>query len=764
MKTENRQTLKESVKAGLSSNTNGPLRKPTFLISVVLLFAAILLTYSNHFRNPFHFDDSHTIVNNVAIRDLGNISKFFSDAQTSSTLPANQAWRPGVTTLNAIDTWFSGGIPNSLYFHISIFCSYILLGIFLFFFFYHLLQKAFPESELSHWASLIGTAWFMLHTANAETINYVIARADSFSTLMVLIAFVMYFYSQKMRNTFLFLLPILIGFFVKEPTIMFAPLLLVLFWLYGDPDQRKSNSYKQIVAAFVLAGLLYLLSRAMTLEHWNSGGGVWYMYLATETFVIVHYFFNFLLPFNLSADTDWTLVKTLTDDRVLIGTCFIIFLLFLAWKFSKKQETKPITFGILWFFIALIPTSTIFSFSEVLNDHRTFFPYIGLVLAFVTGGMVLLGKAKEVGIKWINPKTVLVFACILISLHAVGTYHRNNIWSSGESLWKDVTEKSPGNGRGWMNYGLALWGRPENPDMNGAVACFNKALELYPGYPYANINMGIVQSKLGNEVVAEQYFKTALVADSINPECYYYYGLYLIKNERVAEAVTLLKHGLAISPQHAGISVTLNSLGNGQFSSNLEIAQDAVNKNPTPDNYVNLSLALYNANKFLESALEAKEAAKLKPDYSLAWNNICAAYNKIGEWDSSLVGGTRAVELNPTDELSKNNYIYAQQQKIKFENLETDAKKQPTYEKWISLCLEWDKVGNYKKSMIAAEEATLIKPNDPLGYNNICAAANKLGDWDRAIIAGEKALQLSPDFTLAKNNLAEARKGKADKK
>ena len=48
----------------------------------LLLFLALLATYSNHFENEFHFDDSHTIENNVLIQDLKNIPQFFVDART----------------------------------------------------------------------------------------------------------------------------------------------------------------------------------------------------------------------------------------------------------------------------------------------------------------------------------------------------------------------------------------------------------------------------------------------------------------------------------------------------------------------------------------------------------------------------------------------------------------------------------------------------------------------------------------------------------
>ncbi len=54
------------------------------------------------------------------------------------------------------------------------------------------------------------------------------------------------------------------------------------------------------------------------------------------------------------------------------------------------------------------------------------------------------------------------------------TLRRHEVWNSEESLWRDVTQKSPLNGRGWMNYGLALMSRGE---YLGADAAFKKLLK-----------------------------------------------------------------------------------------------------------------------------------------------------------------------------------------------------------------------------------------------------------------------------------------------
>ena len=85
-----------------------------------------------------------------------------------------------------------------------------------------------------------------------------------------------------------------------------------------------------------------------------------------------------------------------------------------------------------------------------------FSPFVGLVLS-VTWAIALLVikfEHKFVVASW--QKTLLIIGIILILAgHGYGTYRRNEVWRTDESLWYDVSIKSPNNGRGLMNYGLA---------------------------------------------------------------------------------------------------------------------------------------------------------------------------------------------------------------------------------------------------------------------------------------------------------------------
>ncbi|MBI2271392.1 MAG: hypothetical protein HYU69_13695 [Bacteroidetes bacterium] len=733
-----------------------------FYLSVIAVFVLLFWSYSNHFHNPFHFDDDHTIVSNTYIRDIKNIPLFFKDASTTSSLPANQVYRPGVTTLNAIDHWIGGkSDPDPFYYHVSIFVSFVVLGILLFFFFLKIVGSS-VSGKWNRYLALFASAFFCLHTANAETINYIISRSDSFSTLMVVLAFVVYIYLPQWRSKFIYLIPALVGLFVKEPAMMFGPLLLLYVIFFEQElslyDILKAKHRKQLlkgiltaVPAILLSALYFYFSRVMTPPDWAPGGGKWYYYLMTQPFVIVHYINNFLLPFNLSADTDWELVRSIFDDRVITGSLIILGLIACAVLLSGNRSTRSVTFGLLWFFIALLPTSSIFPLAEVLNDHRPFFPYIGLVIAFV-GGVSLLVDRYVSDIDKQAKRIVLSIAILFLLSHAYGVHQRNKVWSTGESLWYDVTVKSPKNARGLMNYGNSQMAKG---NYTVAQDYFERAIKLWPDYSYLYLNMGILKAAMGSQQEAGQNFSKAYSLNSSNPGYYYYYGNWLKEQGKLTEAKETVRRGLAISPGHGSIQrlyeelITLESL---RAETNAT-AEQKVKTDPTPENYLELSLIYYKEKKYKKCIEASRQALKLKPIFAEAYNNICSAFNLIGEYDSAIVSGKEALRIKPDFELAKNNLNDAIQRKSKEDEVLLQVKQHPTAENYINLSLVYYNNGNFLKCIEAANESNRKKPN-AIAYNNICAAYNVLKEWDKAIEAGEKGLAIEPGNQLLKNNLA----------
>ena len=107
-----------------------------------------------------------------------------------------------------------------------------------------------------------------------------------------------------------------------------------------------------------------------------------------------------------------------------------------------------------------------------------------------------------------------LFITFFLTANAYGIYQRNKVWKDELSLWQDVTIKSPKNGRGHMNYGLALMA---DADYANAEIAFNKALEYAPNYSSIYTNLGILKNAIGDLESADKNFQKGHVPKRFKP-------------------------------------------------------------------------------------------------------------------------------------------------------------------------------------------------------------------------------------------------------
>jgi len=682
-----------------SSGKSGPWRNAPILAALLL---AVLLAYSNHFQNDFHFDDFHTITNNPWIRSLHNIPRFFTDAETGSTLPANRAWRPLVTTSLAIDYWLGGGL-KPFWFHLSTFVWFLAQIVLMFFLFRLIFDLAQPH-EWNRYVAAFAAAWYGLHPANAETVNYIVQRADLYSTLGVVAGLYLFAARPAWRKYGLYLLPVVLALLAKPPALVFPFILFAYVFLF-EHDCRRDRigaSLRACIPAFVVTGALLALSGAMVPRTFTPGAASASAYRITQPFVALHYCLEFFLPLWLSADTDQQSFQSILDVNAVTGFLFVAALVFAAFRLTRRRETRPVAFGLFWFLLAMLPTS-LFPLAEVENDHRMFFPFVGLAMSVSWALALWLLNRTSPNRTSPNRTTedapqrravlAAVAVCILI-VYGWGVWQRNEVWHTEESLWLDVTRKSPHNGRGLMNYGLTQMNKG---DYATALDYYNRALAYTPNYSTLEINIGIASGQLGDDRDAEAHFARAISLAPADAQTHFYYGRWLSAKGRIGEAMEQLRMAVAQNPAWLDPSYLLMQLYANEHSwaalnalasqvlriapadptalsyiaraqtgkDELAIAEETARAHPTPENWLQLSLLCYRAGRYPESLAAAGQSAKLKPDYAEAWNNMAAAYAAMSLWDPAIQAAEKAVQLNPNFQLAKNNLAWALAQKQK---------------------------------------------------------------------------------------------------
>jgi Tfp pilus assembly protein PilF len=606
--------------------------KLTFPLAAGLVLCAVTLTYANHFHNSFQFDDQHTIRDNIYIRSLGNIPKFFSDAATLSVNPLHRSWRPLVPTTLAIDYWLGGGLRSTFYFHLSTFLWFLLQLLLMYWLYDAILARAKPGPG-SLWAAWLAVAWYGLHPAIAETINYIIQRGDVLSTLGVVAAMVVYARFPKQRKYGLYLAPFVLGVLAKPPALIFPLLLLAYVALFEEGQSILRKSAPAIAVSLAMA----VLVRGMTAKTFLPDAAPAYGYLITQPYVALRYFASFFLPIHLTADSDLQAFASLWHLEVIGGFLFVGALLVAIWATARRPQMRPIAFGLIWFLVALLPTS-LYPLFDVENDHRMYFPFVGLAIAVVWGGKLLLEHWPRKAARWVTAAALLCLAP-----YALGTRERNMVWHTEESLWHDVTIKSPRNARGLMNYGLALMGKGE---FTTALSYFNRAAALAPDYSLLEINLGNVNGALHRDVEAERHYRRAIQLDPRQAEPYFNYARWLDYKDRDREAADTLKTAIGLNPVHMGSRYTLlyvyakqgqwdevtslaeNTLkvapgdvvaakylaAKQKLAEKLAAAEALARSEPTPEHFMALSSVYRLAGRHADSAAAAEQAARLRAE------------------------------------------------------------------------------------------------------------------------------------------------------
>ena len=169
-----------------------------------------------------------------------------------------------------------------------------------------------------------------------------------------------------------------------------------------------------------------------------------------------------------------------------------------------------------------------------------------------------------------------------------------------------------------------------------AIASFEKALKIDPGFFPAHNNLGAALAAEGRETEAIACYATALNLKPDYADAHNNLGNALRKLGRLGEAAVSYRRALEIRADfpdaHSSLGATLHDLGHEVEA----IEHYAIALQLAPGNAMlhnNLGVALNALGKHDEAIASYREALRLRPGLPEAYNNLCELYEKANRID-----------------------------------------------------------------------------------------------------------------------------------
>ena len=584
------------------------------LLTAALLAIGIGAAYSNSLSVGFEFDDVYLLTNNPSIRSLRNIPRFFYDPFTLTTVRENADLRPVLQITYALNHAISGLRPWS--YHAVNMVLHLVAALLVF---RIVRDHLWPGPAVVPAAAAL---FFALAPLNSQTLDYMSARSALLCTTLYLAAFWCVLRRRQWPAALLHALALL----TKAIAVTLPAVIVAYDFLYRDRARcptvlgyvRDWRRVVRLVLAPVVLDLAYLLYRRLLLPPWVSETfhqsfttpWLWFM---SEWSAQLYYVRLFLWPDALSIDHDFPYAFSFFQARAWLALCVIVAWIAVALRSAARRPL--VAFATLWFFITLAPESSFAPLAEVVNDHR---PYIASSLGLSVLLAWLIHEASSRLRERQQPAFVL--ACLVLCAVTIPiTRHRNWQWQDSVRLWTDAAEKGPGNGRAWMNAGLALMARGQLAE---ARRHFERARASNPGYAYVYMNISVLEAHEGHLDAA---LHAADEAVRLNPglaPAHYYRGRVLEKLGRTEEAAAAHKQALAIDPRHLEASNALARLTPNGASSAEALMQSGLD-------------ALYAQRKPEEAAAYFRKVLDRNPTHYGATYQLAEALDASGHGDEA---------------------------------------------------------------------------------------------------------------------------------
>jgi len=395
-------------------------------------------------------------------------------------------------------------------------------------------------TSASWYPAFFTALFFVAHPVQTEAVTYIMQRLTSLAAFFSLVSIVLYGAGRLAEEEPIVrtgrsrwsgprwwyagaVLFAVLAMKTKENAFI-LPMLIALyeaFFFTGEVKKRVVRLLPILATMLIIPLTTYLLLReqGVHLAGMAAGGGgneiPWWSYLITQSRVLVTYVRLLVVPFGQNFYYDYPVYQSLLEPAVLLSLTLhacIVSLGIILFRSATRVDPalRVVSFGILWFYVALSVESSIIPLPRVICEYRMYLPSVGFILAVISGVFILfaktgLGKGLRAG---------LVALSVLLVGTAYAAYNRNDVWRDTVSLWEDTAGKSPENSEVHTNLGAAFvrWGRyPEAMgELQTALQLASRSKRQITFLHIIHTHLGTAYSELGRSEDAIREFQIAL--------------------------------------------------------------------------------------------------------------------------------------------------------------------------------------------------------------------------------------------------------------
>lgn len=657
----------------------------------------------------FVFDDGEAIVKNKDVLPGSSMYNIFKNdfwGTPISSDASHKSYRP----LTILSYKFNILLTDSLdpiSFHLTNIILYTVLSILTMFLYSTIIksQKGYIGNDDTPFLSSI---LFSVHPVHVEAVAGLVGRADILSSILSIIAIIIYDKIIRTRSIKFIFLPVALvvaGTLCKETAIMTLPLCGILdLFSMGRNSHKYSKSGPILKRSIILlaSGIIIIYSRLAIMNFQgpiftandNPAAHADTLLAKVVTYNYIYFLNLLILIWPQWLCFDWSmgcvpLIESIEDIRTMLVILFWIFLLYIFYTFLRDlfgpRKKLCVILGCCFILVPFIPAMNLFvQVGFVIAERNLLLPSIGYCF------LIVLGFKKVEGLYSSYKKCIRKSYYILCLIFLLRTIQRSIEWKSEDSLFTSALEVCPLNAK--VHYNIAKIAADQN-NKTFAMQEYRLALNLNPNYEQAMNNLA--------NLLREQ--------------------------NRYQEAEKYLREAVRIRPNFAAAWMNLAIvLSNTNASEEAERCYyEAISHRPKyPDCYYNLGNLYLDQRKYEDALVAWRRAVYYRPTHVAAWSNILVLLDSQLRYKDVLDFGNIALTSNPSS--AAIHFIIAN---------------------------TLGKIHDFQKAELHFLEAINLNRNNPLFYSNLGVLYHHWNKTKEAIDMYLRAIQIDPNLKSAKTNL-----------